>query len=106
MCVGPVSVKWNSVIKGYLEFERFTDQQVGDEGPFNVWSHTHSFTEVGDGTRVTDHVEYTMPFGLFGEWVYILGGRFIIKEMFNARMRATKACLEGRTRQRSVISSV
>jgi ligand-binding SRPBCC domain-containing protein len=103
MHAGPVSVQWNSLIVGHLEFERFTDEQINGEGPFKVWNHTHSFAAVQDGTRVTDHVEYEMPFGVFGKVAHTLGGRFMIMEMFNARMRATKACLEGRSRQISGI---
>ena len=104
MHVGPVSAQWNSLIVGCMEFERFTDEQIKSEGPFKVWNHTHSFTEIKNGTRVTDHVEYEMPFGIFGKVAHALGGRYLIMEMFRARMRATKAYLEGRDRQRSGIS--
>jgi len=41
---------------------QFVDEQVGDQGPFGTWRHTHRFAKLGEGTMVHDHVEYELPF--------------------------------------------
>jgi ligand-binding SRPBCC domain-containing protein len=44
--------------------ERFADEQV--RGAFRELRHTHMFTATGDGTLVTDVVEWTSPLGPVG----------------------------------------
>jgi len=61
-------------------------------GPFRRWRHTHRFSAVPGGTRLTDHVEYALPLGpargLSGfAWP---GFEFV----FAARQRLTKQHLE------------
>jgi ligand-binding SRPBCC domain-containing protein len=94
LSVGPVGVRWNSVITEFKTMERFSDAQVPNQGPFKRWKHTHSFTPIDGGTRVTDHVEYEMPLGALGRIADVIGGRFMIASMFNARSRATRILLE------------
>jgi ligand-binding SRPBCC domain-containing protein len=94
LSVGPISVRWNSVISEFKPMERFSDAQVPHQGPFQRWKHTHSFTSIDGGTRVTDHVEYEMPLGALGRIADVIGGRRMIASMFNARSRATRILLE------------
>ena len=36
-------------------------------GALSLWTHEHRFTDLGDGTtRLTDHVDYRLPFGVLG----------------------------------------
>ena len=43
----------------------FGDQQL--KGPYQRWVHSHEFEDLGDCTRVLDHVEYAVPGGSFVE---------------------------------------
>lgn len=43
---------------------RFVDQQL--RGPFSSFRHVHRFEPVDAGTRMTDTVTFTAPFGLVG----------------------------------------
>ncbi|HST51509.1 MAG TPA: SRPBCC family protein [Pyrinomonadaceae bacterium] len=42
----------------------FTDEM--QRGPFKRWRHTHRFEPIGDGTLVSDYVEFASPFGPVG----------------------------------------
>lgn len=37
----------------------FRDEMI--EGPLPLWVHTHRFTKVDGGTRITDRIAYRMP---------------------------------------------
>jgi ligand-binding SRPBCC domain-containing protein len=54
-----VTLRWRSRIIEYVPPLRFTDVQV--EGPYAQWEHSHTFTEVAEGTRVDDEVNFTLP---------------------------------------------
>jgi ligand-binding SRPBCC domain-containing protein len=54
-----VTLRWRSLITGYKPPHEFTDVQV--EGPYAQWEHTHTFTEVTEGTRVDDAVLFALP---------------------------------------------
>jgi ligand-binding SRPBCC domain-containing protein len=43
---------------------RFVDEQVS--GPFAAFRHVHRFEPTGHGTRMTDEVTFTAPFGFLG----------------------------------------
>src|SRR5512136_23305 len=53
--VGPFGVTWDGAIAEYVDQSYFRDVQ--NTGPFGAWSHTHTFTADGAGTRVNDRVE-------------------------------------------------
>ncbi|HET8623681.1 MAG TPA: TIGR01777 family oxidoreductase [Gemmatimonadales bacterium] len=57
-------MRWVAVHQDHEAGRRFVDAQV--EGPFAHWRHSHEFAPEGDGTRVTDRIEYAPPFGLVG----------------------------------------
>ncbi len=54
-----VTLRWRSRITRYEPPRQFTDVQV--EGPYTRWEHTHTFTEVPEGTRVDDEVQFSLP---------------------------------------------
>jgi len=56
-----VPVQWQSLISVWEEGRRFVDEQT--RGPYRRWHHEHRFQADGDGTIVTDRVEYSVPFG-------------------------------------------
>ncbi|MDR6505181.1 SRPBCC family protein [Arthrobacter oryzae] len=47
--------------------ERFVDEQV--RGPFKAFRHVHEFEATGNGSLMTDRVEFTAPFGPAGRIV-------------------------------------
>ena len=97
-------ITWNSQIAECDPNHYFIDEQLENQGPFKRWKHTHRFTVVGRGTQITDYVEYEMPFGLLGKIVERVFGRLIIKSMFDARSRATRSFLEGRSAGRVLVN--
>ncbi len=64
------------------------------EGPFRFWRQTRHFAETAEGTRLTDIIEYEVPFGLLGrfaDWL-VIGPR--VRAMFKYRQQRTKELLE------------
>ena len=55
-----VPFNWRTRILQWQPNARFIDEQVS--GPYRSWRHTHTFAECEDGTRMTDRVEYRLPF--------------------------------------------
>ena len=53
-----VPMRWRSEISVWQPPERFVDRQVKE--PSRRWIHTHTFAEEGEGTRVSDRVEYAV----------------------------------------------
>src|SRR4051794_8572817 len=56
-----------SRISEYAAPHRFVDEQVS--GPFRRWWHEHRFDPDGDGTEMTDIVEFDSPAGILGRIV-------------------------------------
>ena len=57
-------VRWRMTSR-ITEFEpprRFVDEMV--RGPFARFRHEHVFDPIGEGTRMTDVVEFAVPFGV------------------------------------------
>jgi ligand-binding SRPBCC domain-containing protein len=74
--LGPVPVRWLAHHTEYTENRHFRDVQV--QGPFARWVHDHLFEETATGSRLTDRVEYRLPFGPFGQ---LFGGSFAAREL-------------------------
>ncbi len=73
----------------------FRDRQVKGKGPFRRWEHTHGFDPLPDNrTRLTDHVEYEVPFGPFGRLADLLFVRRELNQMFAYRHKITRELLE------------
>jgi ligand-binding SRPBCC domain-containing protein len=51
-------VRWRSEIICWQPPHRFIDEQR--KGPYRRWVHTHTFVPMGDGTLVTDDVEFAV----------------------------------------------
>lgn len=91
--VGPEQ-SWTTVITERSEDEgRAHFRDVMEDGPFPTWEHTHRFVGDGEGTVITDHVEYHLPGGPLGRRLSPLGWPGF-EAMFRGRHRQTKAVLE------------
>ena len=55
-----VPFRWKTRIVQWQPHDRFVDEQL--RGPYRSWRHLHTFAECETGTRMTDRVEYRLPF--------------------------------------------
>lgn len=63
--VAAIPMKWRTHITEWNPPLSFVDDQ--ESGPYKLWSHLHTFTEVDGKVRMEDNVEYELPFGLLGD---------------------------------------
>lgn len=64
--IGPLHHRWKAEYRDLVPGLQFADAQI--EGPFAKWIHTHRFEPVSPARcRVTDQIEYELPFGAAGE---------------------------------------
>ena len=60
-----VPFSWRTRIEKVEEDERFVDTQL--RGPYRTWRHLHELEDAGpNATKMTDVVEYELPFGVLG----------------------------------------
>jgi ligand-binding SRPBCC domain-containing protein len=59
-----IPFRMTSEITDYQRPVRFVDEQT--RGPFATWHHEHRFEPRGDGTLMTDVVDYRSPLGPIG----------------------------------------
>jgi ligand-binding SRPBCC domain-containing protein len=53
-----IPIRWESEITAWEPPYRFVDEQR--RGPYRYWKHEHRFASRGNGTEVTDEVEYAV----------------------------------------------
>lgn len=65
---GPFRLRWTGRPRDVQPPTRFVGER--QRGPFSPWIHTHRFEEEDlGGCRLTDDVEFRLPFGLGAEWI-------------------------------------
>ena len=84
--LGPLPMRWRTLITSYDPPHGFVDEQLS--GPYSFWHHTHTFTTVPDGTLIRDRVRYLLPFGVLGSLVQKLVVRRQLAGIFRHRARA------------------
>jgi ligand-binding SRPBCC domain-containing protein len=65
-----LALKWQTEICIVTKPSCFTDRQV--KGPYSLWEHTHSFSELDGGVLMKDEVKYKLPLGFVGDLVNYL----------------------------------
>ena len=85
-------VRWTTMISEYDPPHRFID--VAIRGPYSFWHHTHTFEENDQGTIMTDEVNYSLPFGIFGRLAHFLWVKRQLKYIFDYRMNVISDLME------------
>jgi ligand-binding SRPBCC domain-containing protein len=80
-----IPLRWQSEISRWEPPDCFVDEQR--RGPYRSWVHTHTFAEERGGTRVSDQVEFEVPF----EW---LAGWFVMRDVRTIFAFRTQALLK------------
>ena len=88
---------WKTIILEYEPPFRFIDKQT--KGPYARWIHRHTFESTEQGTRISDHVEYALPFGPLGRLVHFLSVRRQLLRIFNYRQEQLGRMLGNNNRQ-------
>lgn len=78
-----IPLRWKTEIITWEPPIRFVDLQL--KGPYRLWRHTHRFQTAAGGTRISDSVEYALPFGLLGRLVHAVSVRKNVEEIFEYR---------------------
>jgi len=91
-----IPLRWQSEIASWEPPRRFVDRQT--RGPYSLWVHEHTFTEINNGTIVGDRVQYAVP----GGWIvqrFLVGPDLerifqyrhrVLEELFNVSKRAAE----------------
>lgn len=74
---------WRTSIEEYEPGARFIDTQL--RGPYRLWRHLHTFEAERDGTRLSDRVEFELPFGTLGDLAFRLFVRADLEKIFAYR---------------------
>jgi ligand-binding SRPBCC domain-containing protein len=86
-----VPVHWLTVIERWNPPFEFVDVQT--KGPYELWRHTHRFSEREGGTLIEDVVEYALPFGFLGRLVHRIQVARDLARIFDYRMERVKVLL-------------
>jgi ligand-binding SRPBCC domain-containing protein len=88
----PLRMRWLALIDEFEWNTRFCDLQLS--GPFRYWRHCHQVeAEERDGrqgTRVTDDVQYRLPFGPLDPVLDALCGRAQLARLFRFRQQVLR----------------
>ncbi len=76
-------VDWVTEIKAVQDRVSFIDEQRF--GPYAFWHHRHYFEEVEGGVKMTDEVNYGLPFGPFGAIAHAVFVRRKLEWIFGQR---------------------
>lgn len=81
-----IKMNWITEITHVREGEYFVDEQRF--GPYALWHHQHHFKAVEGGVKMTDILNYAIPYGIIGR----LSNRILvdkqIKKIFSYREKA------------------
>jgi ligand-binding SRPBCC domain-containing protein len=81
-------IRWTTEIRRWEAPHMFVDLQRS--GPYQLWHHTHRFESQDKGTRISDVVRYSLPFGMLGRVVHFLKVRSDVESIFAYRRKRTE----------------
>ncbi len=81
-------MRWMTLIKEWKPGKHFVDYQL--KGPYIVWHHKHSFTQLKNGVLIEDKVLYQVPFSFVSD--FLIGGwiKKDVTNIFNYRTKILK----------------
>lgn len=89
--IGPLPRKMVAEHHGYVKHEAFNDTMV--KGPFAKWNHVRAFEDEGEGTRLTENIDWRLPLHFLSG----IPGGFIVRDrtrrIFHHRVRRLRADL-------------
>jgi ligand-binding SRPBCC domain-containing protein len=80
-----IPMRWKTEIGPTRRLQFFTDKQI--KGPYKVWEHTHTFTQVEGGVLMQDVVYYELPMGILGNIAHQLLVKKKIEKIFAYRTK-------------------
>ncbi len=95
---------WRTRIDRFEPTRCFVDSSV--KGPYRLWEHTHTFSDVPGGTRMTDHVRYALPLGVLGVLAHGLVVRRTLARIFDYRARSIAEIFPGHGTRRTPLRIV
>ena len=78
-----IPLAWQTEISQVNAPYKFMDKQI--KGPYAFWEHTHTFTQVPGGVKMTDEVAYALPFGWLGIFMHSVIVRKKLEHIFRFR---------------------
>lgn len=92
--LGFLYTNWFIKVSKFEKNKIITDYQV--KGPFKHWEHSHIFESVDGKVKMTDLINYELPFGFIGKFVNSLFLNKIIENQFKFRHKKTKELFENK----------
>ncbi len=86
--VSHLKIRWVAEHTEYEYQKLFADRQI--EGPFSTWYHRHLFEAVGQQTRLTDDIDFTLPLSPLSDALIGWAVKLQLKNMFRYRHSITK----------------
>lgn len=83
-----IKMSWVTEISHVEQNKFFVDEQRF--GPYKFWHHKHFFTELDNGCKITDIIDYRLPFGLIGEFFHPIFIKPKLEEIFIYRNKRIK----------------
>ena len=83
-----IKMSWVTEISHVEQNKFFVDEQRF--GPYKFWHHKHIFTELDNGCKITDIIDYGLPFGLVGEFFHPIFIKPKLEEIFIYRNKRIK----------------
>ncbi|HEY4325616.1 MAG TPA: SRPBCC family protein [Mucilaginibacter sp.] len=81
-----IKMNWMTEITHVKEGEYFVDEQRF--GPYALWHHQHHFKTIDGGVKMTDILNYAIPYGIIGRWANTILVDQQIKKIFSYREKA------------------
>jgi ligand-binding SRPBCC domain-containing protein len=84
---GPFHITWVALHTDYEKNRLFVDEE--QKGPFRYWRHRHIFTIEGEGSRLTDSIEFGLPGGPLADAAAGWAVKLQLRKMFAYRHQVT-----------------
>ncbi|MGA9528480.1 MAG: SRPBCC family protein [Terriglobales bacterium] len=81
-------IRWTTEIVEWDPPHGFVDVQL--KGPYKLWHHEHRFVAKGEGTFISDEVQYALPFGFLGSIAHRLKVKSDVQTIFDYRKKVVR----------------